>query len=359
MSIIAPNETTQKLKVGIIGLGGIARKHCSAIETLDNVKVVAVADLLEENRNKYMGEYDIPKGYASHTELLQDDEVDAVAVTLGHQLHHRLTVDACNAGKHVLVEKPMAINLEQCDNMIAAADANNVKLMVGYTQHYYGTSLKAKEILDSGELGAPITAICYMSKNWNYKGRRPQYRSRYHGGGMWLTNGTHVVDRLTWIMASQAQSVSASIGTRAHYQAADDSATAFIRYKNGLAGVAVAVGYADGGPNHECQVICTHGSLRFSQHGEKFVKIGKDEKWEDVPFDDPPEEFHHEWKSFAEAIAQDIEPPTHGYWGRHIMEIMFAAEQSAITGKEVMLENPHSWETQQSGTPVNTQHGWI
>ena len=91
-----------------------------------------------------------------------------------------------------------------------------------------------------------ITAISYMSKNWNFAGRRPQYRSRYHGGGMWLCNGVHVVDRLTWMMASQAQSVSASIGTRAHYQAGDDSATAFIRYKNGLAGVAVSIGFADG-----------------------------------------------------------------------------------------------------------------
>jgi glucose-fructose oxidoreductase len=81
--------------------------------------------------------------------------VDAVAITLGHQLHHRLTVDACNAGKHVLVEKPMAISLEQCDQMMQAADDNNVKLMIGLTQHFYGTSLKAKEILDSGQLSYP------------------------------------------------------------------------------------------------------------------------------------------------------------------------------------------------------------
>jgi len=348
-----------KLKVGIIGLGGIARSHCDSIATLDHVEVVAVADLLEEKRAEYRGKYDIPKGYASHTELLKDDEIEAVAVVLGHQLHHQLTVDACNAGKHVLVEKPMALSLEQCDNMIAAAAANNVKLMVGYSQHYYGTSLKAKEILDSGELGPIITAVSYMSKNWNYKGRRPQYRSRYHGGGMWQTNGVHVVDRLTWIMASQAISVSAAIGTRAHYQASDDSATAFIRYKNGLAGVAVAIGYADGAPNHECQVICANGSLRFSQHGEKYVKVGKGDRWEDVPFDDPPTDMHNEWKFFAEAIAKNIEPPTHGAWGRHIMEILFAAEQSEMTGKEVMLDNSSGWTTQTSGSPVNIHHGWI
>ena len=130
------------LKVGIIGLGGIAQSHCDAIATLDNAEVVAVADLFEEKRREYMQKYDIPKGYPTHTDLLKDDEIDAVAVVLGHQLHHRLTVDACNAGKHVLVEKPMALSLEQCDDMIDAAAGNNVKHMVGHTPHFSGPSPK-------------------------------------------------------------------------------------------------------------------------------------------------------------------------------------------------------------------------
>ncbi len=348
-----------KLKVGIIGCGGIARSHCEAIAALDSVEIVAVADFLEEKRSHYMEKYGIPKGYGSHTELLKDKEIEAVAVTLGHQLHHRLTVDACYAGKHVLVEKPMAISLDQCDAMIESAETNSVKLMLGFTQHFYATSLKAKEILDSGELGPLITAVSYMSKNWNHAGRRPQYRSRFHGGGMWLTNGVHVVDRLSWIMASQAVSVSAAIGTRAHYQAGDDSATAFIRYKNGLAGVAVSVGFADGAPNYECQVICANGSLRFCHSGEQYVKVGKGNEWVDVPFDEPAADMYHEWKSFAEAIEMDIEPPTHGAWGRHIMEILFAAEQSSITGHEVPLESGPGWSHQRSGTPVAIEHGWI
>ena len=349
------------LRVGIVGLGGIASQHFEAIETLDNVEVVAIADLYEENRQKFAGKYRVPRAYESHEELLKDEEVDAVAIVLGHQLHHRLTVDACRAGKHVLVEKPMAISLEQCDEMIAAADENGVKLMVGHTEHFYGSSLKAKEILDSGELGPVITAVSYMSKQWNYETRRPQYRSRFHGGGMWLGNGVHVVDRLMWIMASQAQSVSASIGTRAHYQAGDDSATAFIRCKNGLAGVAVTVAYRDGGPIYECQVICANGSLRFSQYGPKgaFVEIGKGEKWEEVAYEEPPSNFHHEWKGFTESIEKNIEPPTSGYLGRHIMEILFAAEESAICGREVQLRNGNRWEAQRTGEPVTIKHGWI
>ena len=347
------------LNVGIIGLGGIARSHFSAIESLPDVRVVAVADLFEAKRREMMAQWDVPRGYPSHTELLKDDEVQAVAVVLGHHLHHRLVVDACNAGKHVLVEKPMAVSLSQCDEMIEAARANNVKLMVGLSQHYYGTSVKAKEILDSGELGPLLTAVCYMSKNWGYDGRRPQYRSRYHGGGMWLTNGVHVVDRLTWVMGSQAVSVSAAIGTRAHYQAADDHGTAFIRYKNGLAGVAVAVGFRDGAPNYLCEVICANGGLRFSQHGEKQVLVGRGDKWEPVPFDDTPAQMTNEWKAFAECIAQDIEPATHGEYGRHIMEILFAAEESAITGREVMLESGRRWTYQETGTPVTVRHGWV
>ena len=348
-----------KLKVGIIGLGGIARSHCDAIATLDDVEVVAVADLFEEKRREYMEKYGIPRGYKTHTELLQDDDVDAVAVVLGHQLHHQLTVDACDAGKHVLVEKPMAISLQQCDDMIAAAAANNVKLMVGLSQHFHGTSIKAKEILDSGELGPLVTVISYMSKRWSHASRRPQYRSRFHGGGMWLTNGVHMVDKVTWFMASQAVSITASIGTRCHYQAADDSATAYIRYKNGLGASVIVVGYADGGPNHDCQVICANGSLRFSEHGEKFIQVGRGDRWEDVPFDDPPSGMHHEWKSFTEAIEKDIEPPTHGEYGRHIMEILFAGEESAITGKEVVLESGSGWTHQTSGSPVTIRHGWI
>ena len=344
------------LKVGIVGLGGISHSHLQAIATLDDVEVAAVADLLEEPRARIMREYGVAKGYASHAELLQDDEIEAVAITLGHQLHHRLTVDACRAGKHVMVEKPMALDLRQCDEMVAAAEEAGVKLMVGLTQHFGGPAMKAKEILDSGEIGPLVTAVNYMCKNWNYAGRRPQYRSRFHGGGMWMTNGVHVVDRLTWMMASQAVSVSAAIGTRAHYQAADDTSTVFIRYKNGAAGIAIAVAYADGAPLHDCVMYGTRGSLRV---GRDSVQIGKDDRWTDVPFRVPPAGMTEQWRAFVEAIRLDVEPPAHGQWARHVMEILFAAEESALTGREVMLSAGPAWETQRAGVPVSIRHGWI
>ena len=70
-------------------------------------------------------------------------------------------------------------------------------------------------------------------------------------------------------------------------------------------------------------------------------------------------QFQNEWKAFVEAIQQNIEPPAHGEWGRHIMEILFAAEESAITGQEVLLESGLNWTTQASGSPITRQHGWV
>ena len=112
-------------------------------------------------------------------------------------------------------------------------------------------------------------------------------------------------------------------------------------------------------PNFDCEVICANGTLRFSEHGEKYVKIGKGDKWDDVPFDDPPAPMHHEWNGFAEAIRQGLESPASGEWGRHIMEILFAAEESSVTGREVVLASGPGWFHQSSGTPVTTKHGWI
>ena len=99
--------------------------------------------------------------------------------------------------------------------------------------------------------------------------------------------------------------------------------------------------------------------MRFSQHGEKYVRVGKGDEWEDRPFVDPPAEFTNEWIAFSEAIEQNLEPATHGRYGRHIMEILFAAEESAITNEEVILESGLGWASQTTGEPTSINHGWI
>ena len=245
--------------------------------------------------------------------------------------------------------------------MIEAADANDRKLMVGLSQHFYGTSLAAKAILDSGELGTvDHGGLLHVQELGGTRGRRPQYRSRYHGGGMWLANGVHVVDRLTWVMGSQAMSVSAAIGTRAHYQAGrrlGDGVYPLQERAGGRRGVGWIRGRSAG--------LLVPGDLRERDAAlQPATATGtcawaRGDEWEDRPFDDPPAEMKYEWKGFVDSIEQNIEPPTHGPYGRHIMEILFAAEQSAITNEEVVLESGYDWTTQTTGSPVNIEHGWV
>jgi predicted dehydrogenase len=87
--------------------------------------------------------------------------------------------------------------------------------------------------------------------------------------------------------------------------------------------------------------------------------VGKGDKWEHVPFEDPPAEMTNEWQAFAEAIALDLEPATPGEYGRHIMEILLAAEESAVSGREVVLGSGQQWTHQETGSPVTGQHGWV
>ena len=93
-----------KLNVGIIGLGGRAKNHCRALLS-NGIEIGAVADPISELCKDFMQEFNIKKSYKDHLELIKDKEINTVAITLGHHLHHKLTIDCCNAGKNVLLEK--------------------------------------------------------------------------------------------------------------------------------------------------------------------------------------------------------------------------------------------------------------
>ena len=237
------------LGIGVVGLGGIAKSHLTALQIAEDegfARCVAAADLVEELRESHRKEWEIPAVYPNHHKLLEDPNVDAVAIILGHHLHADLTIDALNAGRHVLVEKPMANTLEECDRMIEAEQASGKILQIGLTGRFHPATRKAREILDSNELGPVVTALSRFNKNWGYGGRRYQYRTRWMGGGMWMGNGVHAVDWLTHCIGAKAVAVKAKQSTSMHYQGADDVTTAFVQYANGIPGLLVVVGSAHG-----------------------------------------------------------------------------------------------------------------
>lgn len=143
----------KKLKMGLIGAGGIAQAHMRALSKTDEIEIVAVADIDLERAQKTAERWGIPQVYQDYHKILEMDEVEAVSITTYNQAHRAPTVDALHAGKHVLVEKPMAATLEDATAMTRAAHETDKILMVALKTRYSPHMQAAKAIMDSGALG--------------------------------------------------------------------------------------------------------------------------------------------------------------------------------------------------------------
>ena len=151
---------SEKIKVGIIGCGGIANgKHLPSLKKLDNVEVVAFCDIIEEKAQQSAKNFGTPdaKVYTDYKDLLKDESIVSVHVCTPNKSHSFITIDALNAGKHVLCEKPMAVTLEECMDMVKAADENGKYLMIGQNQRFAKAHVKAKELISEGVIGDVIT----------------------------------------------------------------------------------------------------------------------------------------------------------------------------------------------------------
>ena len=330
------------IRVGIIGAGFWGEKHAQAIAEISNVKLVAAnrtnQAALEEFTRKFGGQ-----GYIDYKDLLADPQVEAVAVATPHHKHTQIVIDAAQAGKHILLEKPMAPNLAECDQILQAVKQAGITLMAGHTNHFIAHNLLAKELLDSKEYGEPVMAIDRTLKRWWAPNRRDWHLDRELGGGMWMTIGVHNVDRITWLIGSPVQSVSAQLAISFHDQQADDNIMAFLRYENGAVANVVNVGYQTGVPIFDTEIICTKGIIRLDKF--KGISIGQNEAWQDMPGNISTDKdtwmedaMVEEWRAFLTAIETKSEPAVTGEFARHIMAVIFAAEESSRLKREVIIE---------------------
>ena len=333
------------LQIGLIGLGGIAEAHLKALALLEAeglARCVAGAEPVAERREERRQAFGIPKVYASHRDLLADPDVEAVGVLLPHHLHASVTIEALEAGKHVLLEKPMAVTMDECDRMIEAEAHSGRLLQIGLTGQYRPALRTARAFLDTNALGPVIQVLALVSAKLPYEHHDRYLRTRAMGGGEWLGDGVHMVDWVTHVIGTKAVSVKAVLGTYMHYMSGDDTATALIQYANGVAGVVVLVATSRG--PEETALLDVHGAQGRLQvhfvsdagpHGQ--VRVGQDGAWRDLAIE-PINDFAEQYRDFVRAIATNDRPPASSAYGRHIMEILFAAERSSVTGREVVLQ---------------------
>ena len=194
---------TAKLKVGIIGCGGIANgKHMPNLAKLKEVEMVAFCDIVEEKAveaaEKFGGED--AKTYVDYKELLKDRSIDVVHVCTPNRSHSFITVDALEAGKHVMCEKPMAKTYADAKRMLEAAQRTGKKLTIGYQQRWRGDSLYLKEMCDEGELGEIYYARAVALRRRAVPTWGVFLNEYEQGGGPLIDIGTHALDLTLWLM---------------------------------------------------------------------------------------------------------------------------------------------------------------
>jgi phthalate 4,5-cis-dihydrodiol dehydrogenase len=262
------------LRVGILGAGYFGAFHARAIAAVPDASLVAVCaeelPLAEAFAAEHGG-----KPYSDWRAMLDDQSVDAVAITAPHHLHCELAVAALQAGKHVLLEKPMALSVAECSRIIASADTSRRKLMVGQIMHFVWPCLVAREILERGDVGKPVMGSSSLKKIWMESNRRGWHLDPLTGGGMLMTAGIHALDQLIWLMNGSVASISAAVSTSFHDQTADDSAMMLLRFADGRFGQVASIGFRDGGGTFDIDLVCERGTLRIDYDRGGFDRTGR------------------------------------------------------------------------------------
>lgn len=265
-----------KLVVGVIGSGAIAKKRhiCELTENL-NVERIVLAAIEEKQANLLADKYPISQlfiGDQSYKDLASNDEVDAVIVCTPHVFHAEQAIYCMQKGKHVLVEKPMATRLQDAQDMVDAADANKVILMVGHHRRFQNCYRLGKEILDSGILGHPRTARALLKQpgpiEWA-PGSTWFFDEPEKGGGVLLDLGIHMADIVFWLLDSEPERCYSTVNDLSTYY---ESAQSEITLTNGV-NVYIDVSWGTFKVEKGVKIYCEKGILTIDEYANSPVSV--------------------------------------------------------------------------------------
>ncbi|HEX9439377.1 MAG TPA: Gfo/Idh/MocA family oxidoreductase [Roseiflexaceae bacterium] len=336
--------------IGMVGSGYMALTYSEAIARhVQGARLVAVAG--GRRAPGLAAEYGVAAEPSAEALLMRAD-VDAVILTTPDQVHCAQALQAAAAGKHVLVEKPMAPTVAQCDEMIAACRAAGVKLAVVKTERYRGVTLRAKRLIDEGRIG-PIwmlrTISCFpASTGKDILMSRPWYADP-SGGGLFMSMASHNADMLLWLTGARPKQIFAQANTFSDIGVPNQSVMAQIAFENGVMGHMwiSAEMPSPSLPSSEVrfQLVGARGIIDFEDY--EFLDLGADENWERLFI---PQRFDYmrEPKSpvrlephigvvqeFVRSILENRRPGVTGEDGRAAVEICEACLISARIGRAV------------------------
>ena len=338
---VKPTLVQGKVKVAILGAGGISQVHIAGIrEHSDKVECVALCDISEENldlRSAQLGSS--PARYSNFNKLLREQtDLDAVIVALPHKLHAPAILAAAAAGKHILCEKPMCTTLAEADEILAAVQSSGVTYMSAHNQLFFPVVRAAKKFLDDGLIGNLRwlrTQDCFMA---NATGMTGTWRGSVatQGGGELIDTGYHPSYLLLYLAGAPIAEVRGSM-SRFHMQIeGEDTASVQVRFQNGALGE-VLTSWA---------MELPYGSYKLHLVGEKGELFGSDDElfYRPTGFTDPARlalptiesTFTEQLGHFADCLQTGERPPHGAEEGRAVLELILKATESASGWQETV-----------------------
>jgi len=343
---------------GVIGCGGIARRRMiPALGECRKSRLVAVMDANREATDAVAAETGV-KGYYTDGEILSAPDVQAVYIATPVFLHRDQVLKAAAAGKHILLEKPLAISLEYAQDIMDACRKAGVFLAEGYMMKFHALNTKAKEMVEQGQIGKPVYARAQLTC-W-YPDMPGAWRQdpKLGGGGALMDMATHCYDLLEYIVGSKIKEVFAFTSTQTFKYAVDDSSTTLLRFENGAqAAVEAFFNIPDAAGLGRLEVYGNKGSLLAegtigqSPNGRMLACISDDALGYDAqqardslevaarevsytPVNMYAAELDAMSASIEAGTPPAISTPEEGY---HILQVAKAAYESSRTGQKVVL----------------------
>jgi predicted dehydrogenase len=232
--------TVRRLRTALIGCGKVGQIHAAALRDLPESEFVAACDADPDRAEAFVARFGAARAYSDVATMLKDADAEAVVIGTPHPMHAGPAILAAEAGAHVLVEKPMAASLDDCDAMLAAARRAGVALGVISQRRLYEPVLRMKAAIDAGKIGAPVLGVFQM-----YSWREPAYyrsdpwRGRWdtEGGGVLVNQSPHQLDLLQWLMGGEIDEISGFWANLNHPEIeVEDTAVATVRFRGGALG---------------------------------------------------------------------------------------------------------------------------
>jgi phthalate 4,5-cis-dihydrodiol dehydrogenase len=269
-----PREKLQTLQIGVVGLGLAGGVMVSAIKTHPAFTLAGATDLDSALRGRFAQTEGVP-AHSNIEGLLADPAIEAVYIATPHQFHREHTVAALVAGKHVVVEKPMALALDDCDAMIAAASRRNLHLIVGHTHGFDPCLAQMRRVIDSGRLGRVGMIATANYTDFLYRPRRPEELDSARGGGILFNQLPHQIEMIRSLVAAPLRSVRAASLVLDRSRPTEGGCMAFLEFESGVSASLVYSGY-DGFDTDEWHGWIGEGGFQKSPaHGRARRALGQ------------------------------------------------------------------------------------